>query len=889
MKILIYGYYSKNNFGDDLFEIVFKKHFAKLDHDIYITSPPKLKNITADIDIIICGGGDIINEYFMRAIIAFKRERELTYNKYIPIYAVSVGLTYPGHIKRDIINYMDIFDHCIVRNKHDYLLLLERYGSSHVDYLPDLAFLLHDAVRIPSPRQNRIGIFLARPIYKDGANTYYENFVTNMIELINTLSKTHHIDLISSDYSGGDNNDDNILNQQICDAIDNKHKITIINASDQYKIIELVSTYEYTICMRYHAHIISYISKTPFISLCMTNKVKYFMEDNGLSDYMIILNKSENDISLPSLNIIYQKISILLHSTPTYDIPALSFDDYINKILCQKIRRSSPTYFHENDLKQKYNDIMTNIISAIYKLNIHKTKISYDVNTIIIKCTNIRDICNMLCVSEESINDEKIKNILSSVVDYTLTNKYQSEYFCGINEKLYDMSIKDSVKWVTNHMHYNNVHKNYVDIVVNKEKFNMNYIESFSMDGVHRAGWKYVTDEMYKVCHNENGDIILDMCCDATFHWNQNILSLVGKLPYKKPWAGIIHHTPNTSYTYYNATMLLSNQIFIESLKSCVCIVVLSEYMRAWFLDNFKKMNIFVEVICVYHPTEFIDNNFSMDKFILNENKMVVQVGGWMRNSYAIYALQINKNILQINKGALIGKMMDNYFKPSDFDLKKIITDYETNKMDCPTCRILKEISNYITYCTSHYDSHCIPKCMINVISKCISDYVSHNQQYDNCISNGVSNGLSNCISGCITYRNKYIQGIIDNVDDNYKSVTTINRLSNDEYDEMLTKNIVFLNLVDASACNTLIECVVRNCPIIINKLPAIVEILGETYPLYYDTLIEASHLATSIADIANAYKYLCFLDKSKLRIDYFINDFKNKVTAIAYKQKSES
>ena len=64
------------------------------------------------------------------------------------------------------------------------------------------------------------------------------------------------------------------------------------------------------------------------------------------------------------------------------------------------------------------------------------------------------------------------------------------------------------------------------------------------------------------------------------------------------------------------------------------------------------------------------------------------------------------------------------------------------------------------------------------------------------------------------------------------KSVEVMEHLSDSAYDELLSENVVFLNLIDASAVNTVIECIVRNTPLIINRLPAIVEILGEDYPL---------------------------------------------------------
>ena len=68
-------------------------------------------------------------------------------------------------------------------------------------------------------------------------------------------------------------------------------------------------------------------------------------------------------------------------------------------------------------------------------------------------------------------------------------------------------------------------------------------------------------------------------------------------------------------------------------------------------------------------------------------------------------------------------------------------------------------------------------------------------------------------------------------------NINFIEHVDNKNYDLLLSENIVFVNLVDASAVNTIIECIVRNTPIIVNKIPAVVEMLGENYPMYYTLL----------------------------------------------------
>lgn len=88
-------------------------------------------------------------------------------------------------------------------------------------------------------------------------------------------------------------------------------------------------------------------------------------------------------------------------------------------------------------------------------------------------------------------------------------------------------------------------------------------------------------------------------------------------------------------------------------------------------------------------------------------------------------------------------------------------------------------------------------------------------------------------------------------------SVTLIPHVSNAEYDELLSKSIVFCDLIDSSANNVIIECMVRNTPILINRLPAIEEYLGRDYPFYFSSLDEAAGKLGRRETIIAAHEYL--------------------------------
>jgi len=115
------------------------------------------------------------------------------------------------------------------------------------------------------------------------------------------------------------------------------------------------------------------------------------------------------------------------------------------------------------------------------------------------------------------------------------------------------------------------------------------------------------------------------------------------------------------------------------------------------------------------------------------------------------------------------------------------------------------------------------------------------------------------------------------------ESVQIISYLSNDEYDELLSKNIVFLDLYASSANNVIVECIARATPILVNPLPAVVEYLGHDYPLYFETLEEAAWKAENEALVLATHEYLKgWAIREKLTRDHFLERF---VSSEIYRQ----
>ncbi|NBP67044.1 MAG: hypothetical protein EBU66_20660, partial [Bacteroidetes bacterium] len=266
----------------------------------------------------------------------------------------------------------------------------------------------------------------------------------------------------------------------------------------------------------------------------------------------------------------------------------------------------------------------------------------------------------------------------------------------------------------------------------------------------HRAGWKYVVDNLMNF-YKDDADLFVDSYVDRTFHWGYDVNRIDNKIPYVKPWIGFIHHT-FAEVNDYNIKTLLQKELFIESLKNCKGIIVLSSYLAHQLI---KQIN--VPVFTLTHPTLFVEKQymFKYSKFVENENRKIIQIGAWMRNPVSIYKLSVHStHKLKIKKAILQGNNMNVTFSLDNFSIEDI-----------------------------------------------------------------------------------------DNIGNLEHSVEIINTLTNTNYDILLSENIVFLDLIDCSAVNTVIECVVRNTPLIVNRHHALEEVLGKEYPGFYNTLEQAGLL----------------------------------------------
>jgi hypothetical protein len=854
-KIIVVGYYNHDNIGDEQYKLTLKYLFEKLNIDNYKTifvDCDKLKSHPIDdMDIIILGGGDILNHYFLDEI------NNRFFNKPNKIIALSVGLPY-----NDILidtNKLNIIDYIFLRTQQDIPLFQKYFKKEQIFYLPDLSYFLlkilpchnNSAIKLREKLGNIkksgkkiIAFCLNRHIYSKTNKGSYRQIAYEFSKTIDSLiQQGFYIVLLpfntSNDILDMDENMENDIFFQNNVFMGSNYSHQILNINIRLTVTETFGLFDFfhiTVPMRFHACLFSIYKNVPMVPVFTTKKIKNFLIDIKWETYYKL---ETNDKDLPiqmDADFLLSQIKSLIDEPKS--ILSIFFNLFtIKKNIANKYKNKKVLLIDactkiESDIDKK-NELISNLLKKPYD----KKYIMKENHQEIIIDTLIEKI-----EKYKALNIDK--NLIVSIVSYFLVNRFDSKYNDGLLSKMFDpeknFDYKEEWKWILNDQEP-------TMISYDSGIFNMNFINQIDESNCHRSGWGFITKSLQKF-NNEKAELYMDFSIDKTFHWNEEKNKLVGILPYKQKWVGFIHHTFDTTFGNNNNTELLKKQSFLDSLIFCKGLFVFSNHLKSQLSKELLLIGYDIPIHVFIHPTEIDVALFSWEKFVNNPYKKIIHVGGWLRNIFSFYNLSIPKE--------------------------------------------------YTFYNTSHYITYGVTKCKI---LKCALKGLYMDNYYP--IENG--NSSKNINNSCPNSIDKHCSHNLDTSSTNmweihcheykkqiYDDVEIIDRVSNDDYDKLLSENIIFINLVDAAAVNTVIECIVRNTPIIINRHPSVVEILGEKYPLYFGDItgkssdnyimnIQVNKLLSDTNNIKSAYKYLVSMDKSKFKIERFIVDLKHQILQI--------
>jgi polysaccharide pyruvyl transferase WcaK-like protein len=271
MDIGVLGWYGKKNIGDDAFCKVMRDFFENpapmVGDDVYFYTPPK----KPEGDVIILGGGAVVAPYYLDLLPKDK-----------PLYALGVSLEYES--EADLIRNMP-FREVVVRQEADMPLLNDM--PFKVTLAPDLAFWYKTPYKpAPENRSRHVGVLLTdyikpaidRPFDKFGER--YQKFILEMAARLDSLIEEGYVIHLYPCSTGG-YGDDRRINLDVKAFMKNEPVLHLETFTPE-KLIGHLAWCDFTICMRFHAHIFSAIAKTPFISIPFTRKVRGFINENGL-------------------------------------------------------------------------------------------------------------------------------------------------------------------------------------------------------------------------------------------------------------------------------------------------------------------------------------------------------------------------------------------------------------------------------------------------------------------------------------------------------------------------------------------------------------------------------------------------------------------------------
>jgi hypothetical protein len=104
-----------------------------------------------------------------------------------------------------------------------------------------------------------------------------------------------------------------------------------------------------------------------------------------------------------------------------------------------------------------------------------------------------------------------------------------------------------------------------------------------------------------------------------------------------------------------------------------------------------------------------------------------------------------------------------------------------------------------------------------------------------------------------------------------HPGVQVIPGLAPDDYHATLRRCVVFLEFLTVAASNVVVECIARNTPLLVNRLPALEDYLGRDYPLFYDDIADAHRLLDPVA-LHRGHTCLAAMKKDGLRIETFLD-----------------
>ena len=460
---------------------------------------------------------------------------------------------------------------------------------------------------------------------------------------------------------------------------------------------------------------------------------------------------------------------------------------------------------------------------------------------------------------------------------------------------------------------------NNINIIKLEKNINLNY-ENYSSLLTTTSFWKLFTGK-YILLYNSNCviyktsnfDKFLNYDYIGTINNNDNYFSIRNR---KK----MIEICSNFSYNDYikNAQIFIPEWIFfINKLKIEIPINIINNFLsyniKVTDLNYKEKFN---HIIKKYYCEGLKNINDYNHRFGWNNTLLTLYVNDII--TYNILDINDNNNTqlvdicekyfewsgLDIIKGIekWVGILHLTYNTPeylNNLNIKKLLVN-NTFVLRLPICDTLLSMSNYLNnfisnklsnypYINKNFLYH-----PINDINKRfnINSYLINNDKKIIQIGQQMRIFKTFLFLKFRNHKKIWLSGNI-NLDENIEKLKlelNINKIDlneyniehkyveNNDFDNLLINNIIFVHLYDSSANNTVLEAISYKTPIIINRCEAVEEYLGKDYPLYFENINELDDNFISPNRIKLANEYLLEIDCSKFSYKIFNQNILNLI-----------
>jgi polysaccharide pyruvyl transferase WcaK-like protein len=837
--ILVLGYFHRANLGDDAFETALPALFAPAPVRCISMDDAKPEDLMApDVGTLVIGGGDVLNGYFLdkayrlieRAGSALSPDR---------IYGISVGAPY----KPDLVR-MRLFDHVFVRSPSDAAIVGGLIGDANVTLMRDLVFDMPMSTTKCGEQKTsvtKITVCLAQPAFRYDNNPAAPALLRTLASTIHTFDPEAVVTLLDFNRRGRDiapHEDDGVVHDHLAELLMTAHNMQVQRLRPA--TVDEVSTHfkndaDLVIAMRFHANVLAMRAGTPLVPMYVSSKVDKLLSAASAQDrgYRLPRDTQDRPNALDGPTLLELLRSAAPVKPPPQSQELATHPMYVYDLVMMQRKRARVLAI-PSPLPPFDEVVVPRVLASLSRM----------LDTLDKPLTLSSNLVDAGATPENALD-------LARVIVYEITGRTHHPSIWGLRDKIArpDFDLDQSLRYVYGAAQHSPSH--HISYHVSPPLVGGPPIKMVQVDpglvsdfaGLHRSGWAWVCSgligAMDAASHGRDASTkpLLDVYVDRTFHWGRRVFESAGLLPYRRPWYGIVHHTFDETHSTYNCAQLFREPLFLASLPSCRGLIALSFALAAGLRAAVDGCMAGVPVYTAVHPMEAVPDSAQYKSAVTPSPAKVVQIGAWLRDPWALYRMPLASYTKTMSKAALRGREMERYFAPPDLGnrLRRALLGLNVEEEAGPGC--------------------------------CRDDSSSRGC----CRGGGCGGDDPNESSSSM--RGNYLQkGMLSMLEDQLASVQVLEHLDNDAYDKLLTENVAFLKLVDASAVNTALECLMRNTPLVVNRLPSLEEMFGPDYPGFYDNLEEAAAILGDDRRLAAIHAYLQRVDKRPYALEVFVD-----------------